>query len=797
MPTGHASRLMPTVRRVVLAGTAADRTDGQLLAAFIADRCGESFGELVRRHGPMVLGVCGRVTGDRTLAEDAFQAVFLVLARRAATVRPREQVGNWLYGVAYRTALKARAVLARRRAREKQVDVMPDPPAPVPPDAWSDLQVVIDEELARLPEKLRVPVVLCDLEGRPQREVARHLNVPPATLATRLAAARRTLAQRLTRRGVALSGGALAGLLLAHGTATAVPRALARGVTLAAEGFAGGVAPPASPPVPGPEAGVSAQAIQLSEGVIRMMMLAKLKAVAVTALTVLALTGGIGFGLSPAPTARADDEPAVKVQLVPAPPAPANRLDENVARKFQDLKPEGANLTDAEFLRRVLLDVCGVLPTPLEMGFFVADPDAKKREKVIDWLLAADSAREYAAKRLGVAPARVRLIRLPGTPDGASGRLIAVIETDEPRPHALAFSPDGKRLAVAHDVAAGLVWDRAVLADVDAHHTRATRVAGKQTQAGPNDSLWIDLDGATPEGDGPVRLFSWVADNDPGGRRVRVWDTASGKLLEERTESGGGDGKPRTRVLISRLVWDLAEDDAAFLRRATADVRGTPPTALEERYFTEDKDPKKREKLLDTLLKDPAVAKKLGEEWTKKMLSGSQPPVMKMKAEPQGRFFIVPVEPPGKALQPPIPSLDPRIEGKWKFEFHAEPKDAPGAPAKPPAPTILVPGTPNPPVPPTPQTNRYEKMVGELLAAKKPDAEILDGLSLVILNRLPTDTEKKLILEVVTTTPDRKAAWLGVANILAGSNEAKKPVNYLYMRVAPGQPEPPVPLAKP
>ena len=127
-----------------------------------------------------------------------------------ASVRPREQVGNWLYGVAYRTALKARMVLARRRSREKQVDVMPEPTAPAAIAAadWSDLQVVIDEELAKLPDKLRLPVILCDLEGRPQREVAKHLNVAPATLATRLASARRTLAQRLTRRGVVLSGGA-------------------------------------------------------------------------------------------------------------------------------------------------------------------------------------------------------------------------------------------------------------------------------------------------------------------------------------------------------------------------------------------------------------------------------------------------------------------------------------------------------------------------------------------------------------------------------------------------------------
>ena len=190
---------------------------------------------------PFVLGVCRRVTGDLTSADDAFQAVFLVLARRATVVKPREQVGNWLYGVAFRTAIKARAVLARRRSREKQVEVMPEPPVP-PADAWSDLQPVIDEELARLPDKLRVPVVLCDLEGRAQREVANLLGVPLATLASRLAAARRKLAERLTSRGVTLSGGALAGLLTLHGAASAIPHSLASGLAQAVESIAGGIA---------------------------------------------------------------------------------------------------------------------------------------------------------------------------------------------------------------------------------------------------------------------------------------------------------------------------------------------------------------------------------------------------------------------------------------------------------------------------------------------------------------------------------------------------------------------------
>ena len=236
----------------------------------------------------MVLGVCRRVTGDSTAADDAFQAVFIVLARRAGAVKPREQVGNWLYGVAYRTALKARAVLARRRSREKQVDVMPEPPVSHRTSTdWADLQPLIDEELARLPDKLRVPVVLCDLEGRAQRDVAKHLGIPPATLATRIASppsagrtadqARRHALGRRARRPAQRQR---------HGLGRALRAG--QGVMRAAEAVAGGGVVSTL---------VSAHAVQLSEGVMRMMLLTKLKAVAVTAVTVLALTGGLGLGL--------------------------------------------------------------------------------------------------------------------------------------------------------------------------------------------------------------------------------------------------------------------------------------------------------------------------------------------------------------------------------------------------------------------------------------------------------------------------------------------------------------------
>ena len=183
-------------------------TDGQLMESFIARRDEAAFGELVRRHGPMVLGVCKRALPNQHDAEDAFQATFLVLACKAASILPREMVGNWLFGVACRTAQKIRAMTARYRAREKQVGVLPE--TPVEGEDVHELGCLLDQELERLPDKYRVPVLLCELQGRSRKEVARQLGLPEGTLSSRLATARRMLATRLARRGFGVTGGAIA-----------------------------------------------------------------------------------------------------------------------------------------------------------------------------------------------------------------------------------------------------------------------------------------------------------------------------------------------------------------------------------------------------------------------------------------------------------------------------------------------------------------------------------------------------------------------------------------------------------
>jgi RNA polymerase sigma factor (sigma-70 family) len=282
------------------------QTDGQLLARFAATRDEASFAALVRRHGPMVLGVCRRVLGHFHDAEDAFQATFLVLARKAASVVKRESVSCWLHGVAYHTALRAGAAIGRRRARERQVDDMPHPQvAPAEAHDWLPL---LDRELSRLPEKYRAAIVLCDLEGRSRREAARLLKLPEGTLSSRLATGRQMLAKRLAGCGVALSGGALA-VALSQGAASAqVPLALAGSTVKAAVLVAAGQM-----------AGVSAPAAVLMKGVMKAMLLNRLR-LTVGTVMVLAVLGAVGLGYqaggSGAAQAAPPDKPVSELEAL-------------------------------------------------------------------------------------------------------------------------------------------------------------------------------------------------------------------------------------------------------------------------------------------------------------------------------------------------------------------------------------------------------------------------------------------------------------------------------------------------
>jgi RNA polymerase sigma factor (sigma-70 family) len=273
--------VIETLRRVAGAHST-EATDAELLERFIADRDEVAFEALVRRHGPMVLGVCRRILRHTQDAEDAFQATFLVLVRKATTVAPRSVVGTWLYSVARQTARKALAGNLRRSERERSVECLPEPGI-VSPEPVGDLSALLDHELAALPETYRAAIVLCDLEGYTGRDAARQLGWPEGTLFTRLARGRKLLADRLARRGM----GPLPALAL-----PALPPAL---VTTTVQAASATVLGPAAV-----SAIVSPAVVTLTEGVLQAMIPLKLKFATVAGLLLLvagiAVAGGYGLG---------------------------------------------------------------------------------------------------------------------------------------------------------------------------------------------------------------------------------------------------------------------------------------------------------------------------------------------------------------------------------------------------------------------------------------------------------------------------------------------------------------------
>jgi RNA polymerase sigma factor (sigma-70 family) len=277
MATHPLVDVLQSLRTTVLPRPQSEVSDGELLTVFLDTREEAAFAALVHRHGPMVWGVCRRHLLHHQDAEDAFQATFLVLVRKARCITPRDMVANWLYGVAHQTALKARATMARRRVREKLGIGTPEPA--VEDQLFEDLQPLLDQELRRLPEKLRAAVVLCDLEGKTRKEAARHMRVPEGTVASRLATARSMLAKRLARRGLTATTAAV-GAMLSQTASARVPPVVAAGVVRVARMVAAGQAP------------ASLNAVVLAEAVIRSMLLSKLKLVATILMAITLLFSG-------------------------------------------------------------------------------------------------------------------------------------------------------------------------------------------------------------------------------------------------------------------------------------------------------------------------------------------------------------------------------------------------------------------------------------------------------------------------------------------------------------------------
>lgn len=325
MPNPPLGSVLRHLRKLVGGAGGEESPDELLLERFASAREEAAFEELMARHGAMVYSVCRRVLDNDHDAADAYQATFLVLARKAGSIRKRASVGSWLYGVAYRVARKARVRAARLHTPEESVSPMceADPSTPV---IWNDLRGVLDEELNRLPAKYRDPLVLCYLEGQTHEQAARSLGWPSGTMSRRVGRGLEWLRERLVHRGVTMPSAALAALLVGASARAAAPAALRTATLQAAILFAQHAAVGTAG---------SGPALALAEGALRGFELARLRLLGVLVI-LLGLLGGVGLAYrshlhdaAAVPAPNADELTDLDARLNELQPTPAERrIDE-------------------------------------------------------------------------------------------------------------------------------------------------------------------------------------------------------------------------------------------------------------------------------------------------------------------------------------------------------------------------------------------------------------------------------------------------------------------------------------
>jgi RNA polymerase sigma factor (sigma-70 family) len=347
MNAARAATVLGYLRRLGRAEEARASSDANLLHRYAAQREDAAFAELVRRHGPMVLGVCRRVLGNLDDAEDAFQATFLVLAARPRAVGNPSSLANWLFGVARRTALRVQ-VDAARRCRHERLSAKSEAIESDTTALWREILPVLDAEVARLPAHCRAVFILCCLEGRTHEEAARLLGCPAGTVASRLSRARERLRGRLVRRGLALGTG---GALFAAGQAEAAVSSDLLGVLV-------GAASSRTVTVFSTASSISPRVAALTEGVLRAMWTTKLKLAAALILAFGAAGFGAGMVLSKA-----------------AQPAPGQSVE-------QPMAPAGAAGNKVVAQREIVGPVEDKPPAPPKEGD--SAPEKEEKDKVAD-----------------------------------------------------------------------------------------------------------------------------------------------------------------------------------------------------------------------------------------------------------------------------------------------------------------------------------------------------------------------------------------------------------------------------
>jgi RNA polymerase sigma factor (sigma-70 family) len=367
MADNSLSRVLQRIRMLAAVQAYRNFADRELLERFVNANDESAFTVVIERYGPMVLGLCRRALDKLHDAEDVCQATFLVLAHKAGSIRKNTSLSTWLHGVACRVAGRLKRDKARRQQRERKTKSLltKDTATEV---GWRECQTILDEELERLPQRYRAPLILCYLDGKTRDEAARQLRVSTGSLHGRLQRGRDLLRQRLTRRGLTLSSALFATVLGESAARAGLAPTLVVASAKAALAIAG------SRPVT--EGAISMTVLNLTREALKSMFIAKLKlgtaaalACLVAVMTCRALTStGVAQDLFP---------PAQAI-IGPAKPSPSRAE------------------TDADFIRRVSLDLRGTEPTPTEVHFFVTSKDAVRREKLIDLMIQERQARKHA-----------------------------------------------------------------------------------------------------------------------------------------------------------------------------------------------------------------------------------------------------------------------------------------------------------------------------------------------------------------------------------------------------------------
>lgn len=505
------------------------QSDGELLAQFVKTQDEAAFETLVRRHGPMVFRVCRRVLRDGADAEDAFQATFIVLARKASSVVKRESVSSWLYGVAYRVAVRARSRADRRLFHEQQQVARPSV-GNNDELVWRDLRPALDEEVNRLPEKYRSPVVLCYFEGKTNEEAAAQLACPAGTVKVRLMRARDLLRERLTRRGLMMSAGGFGTLLAGEGTAMALPLAMVDGTM---QGAVHGRLP----------AGVQGLVAATVQG----MLLARVKQGAAIAVLLAVAAWFLPWG--PGSWQRSQSLPPHKAKITSVVLSSDGRLVASIATNDQHVR-----VRDVTSGREWLIPTAD--PAAEFHNMLLAPDDSAMTIESFDYPW---STRQPNVKR------RVKVVDL------ATGRERFVLNEADCTLHGARFSADSRELlALTNDPAT-----QRLLLTVRDVQTGAV----KRVHRGPTG---VRLVTTSQSGDGRTMLLAspdWA--RQPGQVGARLWDMVAERELATLTETSPGLGfsafAPDQRSLVvTEADTRVAQDDHGVVVQIW-DVRGKRP----------------------------------------------------------------------------------------------------------------------------------------------------------------------------------------------------------------------------